>query len=163
MPRHDARAVANRFIELGQEGDTEFTQMQLQKLVYIAHGLNLALNNGEQLIREQVQAWDWGPVIPEIYDALKRYGATPVSALIHENEWRTDPDRRGPVVVSNFEESEQSIIRSVYNTYGKMSGAQLSALTHEEGSPWRQVYSRIKRGIVIPNDIIENHYRELVA
>ena len=59
MPRHDARAVANRFIELGQEGDTEFTQMQLQKLVYIAHGLNLALNNGEQLIREQVQAWDW--------------------------------------------------------------------------------------------------------
>jgi uncharacterized phage-associated protein len=162
MMAHDARAVANRFIELARENGRSFTPMQLQKLVYISHGWNMALNDARPLIADDVQAWVWGPVIPEIYDSLKRYGSQPVTDLIHENEWRADTDRRGPVVISTFCEDEERIIRSVFSSYGNMSGGELSALTHEDGSPWSQVYRPNVRNIVIPNQAIETYYRELV-
>ncbi len=62
MPNHDARAVANEFIKLAKKhGKKPLTHMQLQKLVYIAHGWSFALGEEEApLIADTVEAWDWG-------------------------------------------------------------------------------------------------------
>ena len=49
MPNHRPEAVANRFLELA--GDEGLTQLQIQKLVYIAHGWTLALYD-QPLTRE---------------------------------------------------------------------------------------------------------------
>ena len=44
--------------------------MKVLKLVYISHGFHLALTN-DPLIKENVMAWQYGPVIPELYFQLK--------------------------------------------------------------------------------------------
>jgi len=44
--------------------------MKLQKLVYYAHGWHLALNN-EPLIDEQVECWQYGPVISSLFHEFK--------------------------------------------------------------------------------------------
>ncbi len=57
-----ARQVANWFIERAAQEGEYLTQLKLQKLVYMAHGWNLALL-GKPLISENIEAWKWGPVI----------------------------------------------------------------------------------------------------
>jgi len=121
--------------------------MQILKLVYMAHGWMLGLV-GRPLIKEEVEAWQYGPVIPELYNALRRYKSQPVSALIEG-------------VNDDLDSEEAHIVDQVYQIYGHRSGPALSRLTHQAGSPWAKVYSRGSFGIEIPNDLIEDHYAML--
>jgi len=81
MPFHrtyDARAVANYFLELaGQEGKP-LDPMGIQKLVYFAHGWTLAIYD-RPLISQRVEAWDYGPVIRDLYNEFKRFGSSRIT------------------------------------------------------------------------------------
>ena len=76
---HDARAVANNLIEMSGEGP--LTPLQIIKLTYICHGWMLGLY-GRPLVKQNVKAWTYGPVIPDVYRALKTYRANPVTPRI---------------------------------------------------------------------------------
>jgi uncharacterized phage-associated protein len=147
-PMHDSRTVANRFLELaGRRGDT-LTPMQLLKLVYIAHGWMLGLY-GRALIRDEVQAWQYGPVIPRLYNAVKDYrGGAIARPISSANDTALD-------------EFEEDIISQVYGKYGEKSGPALSRITHAAGTPWQITYVPGEFGTPIPQDIIEDHYRRL--
>ncbi|WP_366409678.1 hypothetical protein [Novosphingobium sp. 17-62-19] len=54
------------------------------------------------------------------------------------------------------------IIDHVWNRYGALSGARLSALTHQSGTPWSAIYNG-KRSKVIGNDLIREHYKKLAG
>lgn len=162
MPDHDSRAIANEFIELASANGTKLTHMALQKLVYIAHGWNFALNESEgALICDEIQAWDWGPVIPTLWDSLKRYGNRPVDNAIRSEEWRMDPDMRGNPIREALSPNEQNIVRLVFENYGSMGGGRLSEITHENGTPWSTVYKPGVRHIRISDDDIRDHYLTL--
>ena len=76
---HTALQVANRIIELGRSKHPPqyYTPMQLLKLVYIAHGWTLGIC-ATPLITEQVEAWKYGPVIPDLYQHVKKYGSSSI-------------------------------------------------------------------------------------
>ena len=143
----DSRTVANRFIALANEKGDALTPMQILKLVYMAHGWMLGLV-GRPLIKEEVEAWQYGPVIPELYNAIRRHKSQPVSEPIQGADGNLDAD-------------EQHIIDQVYQIYGQRSGPALSRLTHQPDSPWAKVYRRGSFGLEIPNDLIEDHYAML--
>ncbi|VVM20244.1 hypothetical protein BSPWISOXPB_8934 [uncultured Gammaproteobacteria bacterium] len=71
--------IANKFIDLAK--NENLTNMQLQKMVYIAHGFNLALR-GTKLYYEDTRAWNFGPVVPELYEKLQIYGSNKVTDKI---------------------------------------------------------------------------------
>ena len=50
------------------------SNLKLQKLVYYAQGLHLALYD-EPLFTEPIESWYHGPVVPELYESYKQYGA----------------------------------------------------------------------------------------
>ncbi len=143
----NSATVANRFLELAGERGDALTPMQVLKLVYIAHGWMLGLH-GRPLISEEVQAWQYGPVIPELYNAIRQFKSQPVSQRVRGGEGKLDPQ-------------EASIVAQVYEIYGKKSGPALSRLTHQLGGPWHRVYRPGSFGDVIPNDLIEDHYATL--
>jgi uncharacterized phage-associated protein len=146
---YSSAAVANRFLELADEAGDALTPMQLLKLVYLAHGWMLGLY-GRPLISDDVQAWQYGPVIPKLYNAVRRYKSQPVTERLSAFD-------------TQFGAAEDDIIRQTYERYGHKTGPALSRLTHQPGGPWEAVYEPGRFGMVIPNDIIEDHYRQLAA
>ena len=150
MP-YSALSVANRFLELAKRDGQQLTNMQLQKLVYIAHGWNLAIT-GRPLVYHDVQACQWGPVIPQLYHSLSRYGSGVVSAPIPTNDSPVDPNTQ-----------ENAVIESVSKSYGRMSGLQLSAITHGAHTPWRKIRQETSGSPYadIPDGLIAEHYRQL--
>ena len=71
MP-HRAVSIANEFLKMPGAKET-LIQMQLQKLVYLANGWNLAIN-GMPLVSDNAEAWDYGPVYRALYDHTKFFG-----------------------------------------------------------------------------------------
>src|SRR6516164_9635188 len=69
----DARAVANYLLSKADVDQKKLDPLQLQKLVYIAHGWHLGLLN-RPLFAQRVEAWPYGPVIEDVYHAFKRFG-----------------------------------------------------------------------------------------
>ena len=151
---YSARTVANYLIEQAKIKNVELTPMQLLKLIYIAHGWNLAINE-RPLIKEDVEAWKYGPVISNIYHAVKHWGNGPVKeplSIIDSNE-------------SELFQEEKDVIDRVLSVYGNMSGIQLSNLTHSRGTPWHEVYfdkgGQTIPHTKIPNELIKSHFIEL--
>lgn len=141
------QAVANAFIEIAREEKMSLTNMQVQKLVFLAQGYALALI-GSCLYENNIHAWQWGPVIPSLYKKLRKYGSGVVSETLEA------PDS----VVKDTSEFE--IILGVWENYGKFTGGQLSAMTHKPGSPWDKQWKR-KEFDPIPPEEIKEYYKRL--
>ncbi len=135
--------------------------MKLQKLVYYAHGWYLALHDAP-LIEEHVEAWQFGPVVPELYRQFKYYGdaeiTRPATELggglkFYEPRIENEDDRSSRHALD--------VIQSVWSAYGDYSATKLSNATHKQGSPWSKTYSPGCRSVVIPNELIKDYFRAL--
>lgn len=152
--------IANRFIALAAEQGAALTQMQLQKLVYIAHGWTLALHR-EPLTEDGPAAWDYGPVYRDLYTALRRYGREPVREPIRYCDYDVlQPERDEPAAADLMPEEER-VIAETFAVYGGFPAFKLSALTHQRGTPWDQVYRADGVGRAIPDALIREHFLEL--
>ena len=165
-----ARAIANYFIKRSLERGDEVTHMKVQKLVYISHGWCLALLN-RPLIHESVQAWEYGPVYPCLYHALKEFGKDPINEEIQDMTLENGRLTFAPASIdseSNHEEEKKdisSLLDKVWEVYNRFTAIQLSAMTHEKGTPWHDMVSKFpeikQRPTPIPNSLIKSHYEGL--
>lgn len=57
-------------ILVDREAGDAITQLKLQKLMYIAQGIHLALYD-KPLLKEEIEAWQHGPVVRELYNEFK--------------------------------------------------------------------------------------------
>lgn len=168
MP-YDVRAVANFFLDRADEAGQELDHMKLQKLAYIAHGWHLAVT-GEPLFYERVEAWPYGPVIPDLYHALKQHGRRPIKERLTVLDLETfEPVPASVERGSNAETVARSVevLRRVWASYGSLSALQLSTLTHKPGSPWaaiaKQSATNEPRGLIMSEELIRSHYEALAA
>lgn len=142
-----AITVANYFVQKGlDENDRELTPMKVLKLSYIAHGWHLALFDAP-LLAESPQAWQYGPVIPSIYRAFKPYGNQTITAPYFNGETITNPQTL-------------KFLNRIWEVYKGYSGWQLSAITHQAGTPWSIVQAG-GYNAPIPDHIIAEHYKQL--
>lgn len=139
-------AVANELLRLARDEGCELTNMQLQKLVFFAHGYHLALQN-EPLYFEETRAWPFGPVIPDLYEHLQKYGSSGVTNNLPAFDQMNDAQR--------------NIIKIVWDSYKHYNAWRLSDISHRPGSPWEQVwkYDRFGR---IELATVRDYYRELL-
>ena len=143
------KQVAEYVLKLAADRDVPLTPMQVLKLVYISHGWQLGLY-GRPLINGPIEAWQYGPVVPSVYHHYKRFRSGFIDAIPAQY-----PD--------DFDSSEVSTLRQVFDGYGSRSGISLSSLTHEHGTPWSITVQQSGIGAVISNDLIEDYYRRRAA
>lgn len=163
MP-YPSTAIANAFLDLPEVKEAGgLTQMQLQKLVYMAHGWNMVIN-GEPLVSEDPEAWTHGPVFPELYQHTKFLGTKPIARLLSGNDHSIFGHILGgsEPLRAKLTPREKSVIQNVWKRYGRMSGPALSRLTHQPTAPWFQAYAQGKN-TPITVDLIRPHYEELLT
>ena len=141
----DARHIANQFIRRSRQQNRLLTHMQIQKLVYFAHARMLSLH-GRPLISQNFEAWQYGPVVRDLYRALSHHGSTGVQETIPMGAEGAHSVR------------ERDTVDWSFNKYSQLSGSELSKLTHAPNAPWATAQERGED--IIPNDSIESYYAD---
>lgn len=156
---YSARAVANEFLELARREGLYLDPMKLQKLVYFAHGWHLAVT-GKPLLKETIEAWAYGPVVPSLYRALKRFGGGPIEGLLVLVDRRTN-DQEIPRL-PEADEQAKAVVERVWSVHKGLSGIHLANMTHLPGTPWAQLKDasggEIPRSAQITNESIRQHF-----
>ena len=142
-----AYIVAERILQLRNERDLPTTHFQLQKLIYIAHGWMLGLH-GVPLVRDDIKAWEYGPVIIDVYHRYKGHGSAPIP---------TPGDDLSDLLTSE----QEDVIQKVVDEYN-LPFEDLYRITHHEDSPWTKTWTTKGRSSVIPNRLIKDHYLEMI-
>jgi uncharacterized phage-associated protein len=120
---YKALDIAKYFIKLASpEQEDWITNLKLQKLLYYAQGFHLALY-GKPLFSEQIEAWHYGPVVPEVYHTYKEYKAKPISQPEDFN-------------LDEYDQETQELLDEVYEVYGQYTAPALAQFTHQE-LPWK--------------------------
>ncbi|MXW64839.1 MAG: DUF4065 domain-containing protein [Acidimicrobiaceae bacterium] len=141
----DAQVVSH-YILWKREGKNT-TNLDVIKLVYLSHGWHLGIYEAP-LITEPVEAWPYGPVVPSVYERFKSFGRNPIDIVVQDN--------------SRFLSTQQRLlIDQTLITYKDFESWALSAITHEQGTPWHQIMTKYGTGSIIPNGLIQEHYGSL--
>ena len=139
--------VAAYFIVLNdiKAGDS-ITHLKLQKLVYFAQGVSLALRN-KALFKEKIRAWEHGSVVPELYEEYK----------IFRNNSLPAP---GEMDFDSYKGDEKRLIYKVHSVYGKYSVSYLGKQNRQH-SIWRKAFS--KENKIITKKAIRNHFSKIIS
>lgn len=131
--------IANTFIEIGKDKPIPVSNMKLQKLLYYAQGWTMAFMS-KPLIDEDFYKWNFGPVIPEIYNVFKENGGEPILCT----------SSKGKLIEDN---STLDFLNWIWSVYGDYTGIELSNLSHNE-SPWKETENYKK----IPKEKIHKYF-----
>ena len=161
---YSALAVANKFLDLADRDNVGLSPMKLQKLVFLAHGWHLAIYKAP-LVREEIEAWQWGPVISDLYHEVKEFGRESIRGRITDLGILEldEVEFYGAEIheIPEYDSRTMGLLEEVWEVYQGFTGFQLSNWLHVEGSPWHQVCNQdggIGLHEIISNDIIREYY-----
>lgn len=131
---------------LARRSNWTLSNLQLQKIIYLAHMFYMGENDAEPLVHGNFEAWAYGPVHPTLYQKAKVYGSGSVKSL----DVRSGEPKKSEAI---------DIINEAYDDLKDSSPGKLINITHREGGAWDRNYVAGARHIIIPNDEILDEYR----
>lgn len=152
---YPASLIAYAFVKKGIDDGNFVTQMKLQKLVYFAQGYHLA-RYGTPLLKENFEAWTYGPVIPEIYQDFKLYGS---QLIVDTNEFMPSSN---DIITTRLDEKATEAINYTWEVLKEYSAMSLSYWTHQLGSPWSKAFVPGQKSTPIPNEEIKKYFTTLL-
>lgn len=125
------------------------TNLQLQKMLYIAHMLYAGRNDGKPLIEDELfEAWDYGPVLPSVYRHVSAFGDKPIRNVFRRIDsippWS----------------DEHKIIEDAVKRLSQFNPFRLVEITHEHESAWYKNYFPGATHIEIPHQDVIQEYRD---
>lgn len=148
--------VCRYIINYSNEKEYDISNLKLQKLLYFVQGYFLVEKN-ETCFKEKIEAWDFGPVVPEAYKEYKAYGASNIPPItkfyaFDEDNWLKSGyvEYRDDVI----SEEDKKKINNVVDTLAKLSAIDLVEYTHKQ-EPWINAYVRGQNNEIKINDIKE--------
>lgn len=130
--------LASRKTKEGFRGGV--TNLKLQKLLYFAQVYYL-VKFDKPVFREEIQAWELGPVIPEVYQACKKSG---------EGKMIKEKDN------ADIKEEDKEILRKVWNKFGIYTASKLVDIIHSH-KPWK----RADKNEEITHKQMKDYYKPL--
>jgi uncharacterized phage-associated protein len=129
-----------------EESGWRVSNLALQKLAYLAQVDHFA-RFGLPLVDTTFEAWDLGPVSPDLYHKVKIFGSRPVRDVFYNaRNFREDDERR------------RTLKRICKKYLGKRPG-ELVEISHWDFGAWAKKYEPNFRGIAITDDDIKYEIR----
>lgn len=130
------------------------THLKLQKLLYFAQGIYLALNN-DVLFSDDIVAWQHGPVVKCVYDEYKHNGRNPIDIELNNNDEQ---------LINGIENDARAIetLRLTYDNFAIYTAWQLREMTHQQGTPWDEAVENNGLNSVINTKSIRKYFLDEV-
>ncbi|BDR59347.1 Panacea domain-containing protein [Xylocopilactobacillus apicola] len=151
--------IAQNRAELRLDDSAEpITNMKLQKLMYFAQGICLAVHD-KRLFDDQIYAFKHGPVVKGIRE---KYRGKYLPELTDQIS-----DQRAIELADNFDlistdQSASEVLNITWQKYGKYTASYLRELSHDQKGPWEKSYCEDKEWIKIDNQEIKNYFKEYI-
>jgi uncharacterized phage-associated protein len=129
-----------------EHGSWKITNLGLQKILYLAQMLFMGENNGARLANADFEAWDYGPVVPEVYRRVRMFGASPIQDIFFSE----------PRINDGLREAH---LHNVSTFLANKRPGELVSITHWKDGAWAKNYRPGITGIVIPDRDILDEYR----
>lgn len=125
----NARQVASFFIEESSRlnENNDLTNLKLQKILYFAQVEHLKQFE-RPLFDDPIEAWQYGPVVRDVYEWLKGCGAYQISKFDIETS------------IDGLDDATLTFLKGIWEKYRRYSAFGLVDKTHEEGSAWSNTY-----------------------
>ena len=131
-----------------EAGNWEITNLQLQKMLYIAQVFHLGQYK-HHLFRAKFEAWDYGPVAPMVYHEFKIFGNKPIE------KWAF------PQIKEECSKEENEFIEKNAKLLAKIPTSTLVGLTHRHNTAWYNNYKPGARDVEIPEKDMETEFKEV--
>ena len=136
MPEYDVLDVAHFIIKKSIDDDNPVTNLKLQKMLYYAW-VEYFKTNKEYLFRNEISAWKYGPVVPEVYREFRIFAGVPITRC-------TDPKD------VEFDEKTSDFLTAFVDRNKSFTASELVNLTNRKDFPWDRVYHEDRKYTVIP-------------
>ena len=136
---YSALNIAKYIIDKCTREKYPISNLQLQKILYYIQ--REFLQQGIQACPEEIEAWQFGPVVPEVYRQYCGFGALPI---------------RMRYMIS-IEADDVKIINLIVEKKRMLNPWDLVSDTHSSGKAWDLIY---RNGLgdhqIIPQELIKN-------
>lgn len=129
--KYKAIEIANYFIWKASQEQELISNMKLQKLIYYAQGIAIAMGD-IPLFNDEIRAWSYGPVVPSVYQAYKENGASGIPPAPSFSPDSIDGETR-------------IFLDNIHAVFGQFSAARLMQLSHSDQC-W--IDARPRNGII---------------
>lgn len=150
---YPVRDVSHYIIVYSNKKDYGVSNLKLQKLLYFVQAFFL-INDCPPCFDEKIEAWDFGPVVPEIYREYKRYGGMDIPTIDYyvkfdkKNIWNTERIYYEDII----SDDDKEMIQAVVDKFAHCSATFLVNLTHNQ-DPWINAYVNGQRNEITKEDI----------
>lgn len=153
--------VARYIINYSNEKNYSISNLKLQKLLYFVQAYYLAFTpSHEPCFSEEIEAWDFGPVVPSVYREFKSFGGgdiPPVTSYYNlkseNNFWSI---QEVPYDTNCISKRDKDLINDIVDKFSAYSASELVKITHNQ-APWKKVYVP-QRNAIITKDAIRGYF-----
>lgn len=148
--------VCRYVINFSNDKDYGISNLKLQKVLYFIQAYFLISAN-KKCFNERIEAWDFGPVVPEAYREYKQFGSGDIPTVSfvvdfdEENIWDSKVQQYKDDVIKI---EDKSLIDAVVDKFSDYSATDLVSITHRQ-APWKEAYQQGRNNEITTNAIKE--------
>lgn len=147
--------LCNNILKRAFDENIPVTPMKLQKLLYFV-SCEYLHRTGNDLLSENFGVWQYGPVLPSVYDEFKSFRSNPITKFAKDANGDSYMYRENSSVLG-------SVIDSIWNSFKHRNGIELSKITHKDGSGWSTAFQDHRPTISRDDMGNDETYREFMC
>jgi uncharacterized phage-associated protein len=134
----DAKKLANWIVERRVEAGDPITPFQLQRVLFCIE-IEHIRRHGTPVFFNPIEAWDNGPIVPEVWWQYAHFGTMPITIAIGKG--RLDPSL------------DEQLIAWVVDEKAEMHYLDLMKEVCSAGGSWERRHYVGKHCLILPSDI----------
>lgn len=126
---YDANEISKYIVKYSEKKDYGISNLKLQKVLYYVQ-IYFLVKTETPCFMNKIEAWNFGPVIPDVYRKYKQFGSADIPAIGGE--------------IAEFDESiiadsDKEMIDAVVDEFKDFSATDLTWLSQHQ-VPWMDAY-----------------------